>query len=229
MFGNFQYAYLVGSIFFLLVWLILFLRRKDLRKEMIIMSLLVAPMGPLSEFFYLRDYWQPELFNGWVVGLEDLIFGFTIGGIAAVLYEEVFGRKYVKRHLPKHLGWMFAVSIAGVVLMIVGNLILGFNSVYVSIFIFLVVGVTIVASRQDLLKKAIYSGFLMGILMLIFYIFFTFVFDGVIQKWWHLKNLSGILVLGAPLEELLWGFGWGFIAGPAYEFVNGLRYRKRLT
>ncbi|KKQ91174.1 MAG: hypothetical protein UT16_C0022G0002 [Candidatus Azambacteria bacterium GW2011_GWA2_39_10] len=50
--------------------------RRDLRKEMLTMSFVVAPMGPLSEFFYLRDYWQPELFNGWSIGIEDLIFGF---------------------------------------------------------------------------------------------------------------------------------------------------------
>ena len=133
MFGSFQYAYLIGNIFFALFWIILFMYRRDLRKEMLTMSFVVAPMGPLSEFFYLRDYWQPELFNGWSIGIEDLIFGFTIGGIAAVIYEVFFGKKYMKRHLPAHPKWMFRVAVFGITWMIIGSFVLGFNSIYVSI------------------------------------------------------------------------------------------------
>ena len=110
MFENFQYAYIIGNLFFLAVWIILFIYRRDLRRKMLVMSLVVAPMGPLSEIFYLRDYWQPQLFNGWLIGIEDLLFGFAIGGIAAVIYEELFGKKYMKRHLSAHPKWMFAVA-----------------------------------------------------------------------------------------------------------------------
>jgi hypothetical protein len=76
------------------------------------------------------------------------------------------------------------------------------------------------------LKDALFSGLFVGGLMFIFYLVFGTLFDGIIQKWWLLKNISGILIFGAPLEELMWGFGWGFVAGPAYEFINGLRFKK---
>ena len=226
MFANFQYAYLLGNIFFLLVWIILFICRRDLRRKILIMSLVVAPMGPLSQLFYLRDYWQPQLFNGWLIGIEDLLFGFAIGGIAAVIYEELFGKKYMKRHLSAHPKWMFGVALFGVAWMYVGSMVLSFNSIYVSIFGFLIIGASILFTRHDLLKDAFFSGLLVGALMLVFYLVFAYLFDGVIQKWWMLKNISGILILGAPLEELMWGFGWGFVAGPAYEFINGLRFKK---
>jgi len=78
MFDILQYAYLFGDLFFLFIWLILFFARKDLRKQMLIMSFVVAPMGPISEIFYLRDYWQPQLFNGWSVGVEDLLLLFQL-------------------------------------------------------------------------------------------------------------------------------------------------------
>lgn len=226
MFFDFQYAYLTGSLFFLLVWIILFLYRRDLRKEMLIMSLVVAPMGPLSQFFYLRDYWQPELFSGWVIGFEDLLFGFAIGGIAAVIYEIFFGKKYVKRHLPTHSKWMFAVALFGIIWMFVGSMVLNFNSIYVSTLGFLIIGTSILFYRHDLLKDALFSGLLVGGLMFVFYLIFSQLFDGVIQEWWKLENISGILIFSAPLEELMWGFGWGFVAGPAYEFINGLRFKK---
>ncbi len=226
MLENSQYAYLLGNLFFIIVWVALFIYRRDLRKEMLIMSLVIAPMGPISEIFYLRDYWHPELFNGWAIGIEDLIFGFAIGGIAAVIYEELFGKKHVKRHLAAHPKWMFAVAIFGIAWMFIGNMLLGFNSIYVSILGFLIIGTSILFFRHDLLKDALFSGLLVGGIMFLFYLIFGVIFDGLVQKWWLLKNISGILVFGAPLEELMWGFGWGFVAGPAYEFINGLRFKK---
>ena len=67
--ADFQYAYLLGTLGFLLIWIVLFLNRRDLRRKMLTMSLLIAPIGPFSELFYLRDYWRPQLFNGWAIGI----------------------------------------------------------------------------------------------------------------------------------------------------------------
>ena len=119
----------------------------------------------MSEFFYLRDYWHPELFTGWAIGIEDLLFGFAIGGIAAVIYEELFGKKHARRHLPAHPKWMLAVALFGITWMLVGNIVLGFNSIYVSILSFLIIGASILFFRHDLLKDALLSGLLVGILM----------------------------------------------------------------
>jgi len=190
------------------------------------MSFAVAPLGPLSEFFYLRDYWQPTLFTGWPIGLEDFLFGFFIGGIAGVIYEEIFGKKYVKRHLDTHPYWMFGVALFGLAFMVIGNIVLGFNSIYVSIAVFLIIGATMLLFRHDLLRNAFFSGLLVGALMFLFYLIFIPLFPNVIQEWWLLQNISGILLFGIPLEELAWGFGWGFFAGPAYEFVRGLKLKR---
>jgi hypothetical protein len=225
MFIDFQYAYLVGNIFFAIIWLVLFFYRKDLRKKILIMSVIIGAIGPFAEIFYLRDYWQPQTFNGWAVGIEDVLFGFFIGGIAGVIYEEIFGKKYTRRHLPDHTTWMFLSFIFLFALMYIGTIWLGVNSIYISVFGFFAVGVIPIILRHDLLKDAFASAFLMGLLMLVFYSVFTFFFDGIIQKWWLLHNISGIIILEAPLEELLWGFGWGFVAGPAYEFINGLKFK----
>lgn len=118
-------AYLTGDIIFFIIWGVLFFLRKDLRKKMLTMSLLIAPLGPLSEFFYLRDYWRPQLLFGFRIGVEDLLFAFTIGGISGVIYEELFGKKYIKRHLPAHRYWMLAFSLLGVGWMVLGNIFLG--------------------------------------------------------------------------------------------------------
>src|SRR3989344_2060512 len=207
MVDNFQYSYLIGNIFFLFIWLFLFIFRRDLRKEMLIMSFIVAPMGPISEIFYLRDYWRPEIFNGLLIGIEDLLFGFFIGGITAVIYEVFLGKKYSNKHLFARSKWLFP----GGILVIICIMFVGFM-----VFI-----------RRDILKESIYSGLLVCGLIFIFYIIFGYIFNGVIQKWWVLKNISGILIFGVPIEELMWGFGWGFVASPAYTFINGLRLKDK--
>jgi len=227
MFDNFQYASILGNLFFFLIWIFLFLNRRDLRKEILIMSLIVAPMGPLSELFYLRDYWQPEFFNSWSAIIENLFFAFTIGGVASVIYEEFFGKKYAKRHLTSHQKYMFGIALFGIIFMLTGCLILGFNSIYVSIFGFLIIGLFMIALRNDLLKNTLFSGLLVGIIMFVFYFIFGNIFNNIIQRWWLLKNISGIVIFNAPLEELLWGFSWGFVASPTYEFIVGLKLKSK--
>jgi hypothetical protein len=229
MFYNFHYAYFISILFFLFIWIILFVVRGDLRKKMLTMSFLVAPLG-FTQFFYFRDYWHPIYSLGTifgVVGVEEIIFCFLIGGITAVIYEEVFGLKYTKRHLKNHPYWMLGFFVLGVLWMLIGNIILGFNSMYISISILLLTGFLVLIFRHDLLKDAFFSGILIGILMFVFYLlFFNTMFNDIIQKWWLLKNISGILILGVPIEELMWAFSWGFFAGPAYEFITGLRLKK---
>ncbi len=47
---SYQHAYLIGNILFAVVWILLFIFRRDLRKKMLIMSLLVAPLG-FTQYF----------------------------------------------------------------------------------------------------------------------------------------------------------------------------------
>lgn len=225
---DYKYAYLLGNLFLLLpVWAVLFWLRPDKRKEMLIVSLLTGFAGPLSELWYLQDYWNPETFNGWPIGFEDYLFGFGIGGIASVAYE-VFSRRYYMRkkdHRYKWLSFLLPVSIAFLALF---NVLFfsGINSIYASIIAFLAVAAVFIFFRPDLARDALLSGLVMGLLMFLGYMFFLAVFPEAIERFWQLKNLSGVLVRGVPIEELLWAFGLGMIMGPAYEFFTGRRLKN---
>jgi hypothetical protein len=86
------YAYLVGNLIFALAWLILFLARKDLRREMLTLSFIGSIFFPLA-LIYLPDYWYPDHIGGnYLIGIEDFLFAFLIAGIGAVLYEVIFGK-----------------------------------------------------------------------------------------------------------------------------------------
>lgn len=224
---GYKTASLVGILLFLLIWLILFYHKKNVRREMVLMSFLIAPLGPISELFYFKDYWKPNyLLPLFGFGVEDLFFAFLIGGIAAVIYEELFVRKYKNTKPEKDLH-IFILVLAGLLSMLVFNLILGFNSIYVSSVTFFIIGTVILFKRRDLIRNAVFSGLLVAFIMFLFYLIYIKIFPNIITNWWQLDKISGILIFGVPLEEIIWGFAWGFIAGPFYEFWKGKKEAKK--
>lgn len=216
---------LVGVGFFFIVWIILFFHKNEFRREMLIMSLIVAPLGPISEIFYLRDYWHPDyalpLFG---FGIEDILFAFFIGGIANVAYEEFFVEKMRKTGKDKNLeaGLLCAF---GLFLLLVLTFVFDINSIYSSSVVFLMVGFLILRERHDLIQNAVFSGFIVAFVMLFFYSVYLMFYPSVIEDWWKMGNISGVLIIGAPIEEIIWGFCWGFLSGPFYEFWRGLRQK----
>ena len=69
-----QYSYLGYSLIFLLVWAIFYILRPDLRRRMLIFSLIIMPLGPLSEFWFLKDYWRRPTITGYPISIGDPIF-----------------------------------------------------------------------------------------------------------------------------------------------------------
>jgi len=52
-----QFAYLFGDLLFLIIWLVLFIYRKDLRKEMMYMGVFVGLAGALAEKYWYAVDW----------------------------------------------------------------------------------------------------------------------------------------------------------------------------
>lgn len=222
------YAVIVG--FFAFVWIILFVVRKDLRQEMLIMSLLAAPLGPVGDFFYQRDYYFLPVLNGQYWWMFSLACGFVYGGVAAVLYETFLKEHHriqrgARKKLGKHYWWFWAASLGGGFVMYLGTFILHINSMYVSLFVMFFGASWMGYQRRDLLLEALGSGFAFMTITATFYLVFQQIFPGVFESQWNTGELSGLFVMGIPLEEYAWAFMWGFIAGPAYEYVMGIRMR----
>ncbi|OGE78314.1 MAG: hypothetical protein A2751_04150 [Candidatus Doudnabacteria bacterium RIFCSPHIGHO2_01_FULL_46_14] len=195
---------------------------------MLIISTIIGIAGPLVEFWYLLDYWRPETFTGWRIGLEDFLFGFFFGGISGLIYEELFGKHHSKRHNRKHHWLWFIVPILGSAILLMNLMVsaFGINSIYAAILIFVVTSLIILYFRHDLLIVSLASGILVGVIMLLGYLVFLSLFPEAIHRWWILNNISGILIYGIPAEELMWAFGWGMVAGPMYEFFTGLKFKN---
>jgi hypothetical protein len=186
--------------------------------------------GPLSEKIYFRDYWLPGSVLPIHVGnfsfrLEDILWGFAIGGIAAVSYEIFFRERlsqfslHSKRTISS-LGMLFILYIS-----IEFFLSLGWNSIYATSFAFLVAAIPILFFRHDLFLNAIGSGMCVMLIMFVSYlILFNVVFSNtayLFSKEWLIYNTPlDHRLWNIPLTEMVWGFTWGFFAGPWYEFAT---------
>src|SRR5262245_51427094 len=105
-------SYFVYSLLFVAVWLGLFAMRPDLRRDMLLFSLVITPLGPVSDIWYLRDYWQRPTLTGYPISLEDALFAFAIGGIAFGLHKTLFRRNSVRSLAHKPEPWLLVASAA---------------------------------------------------------------------------------------------------------------------
>ncbi len=105
-----KYAWFMWSMGFLAFWCALFFLKIPLRKQMLRMSLFTAPLG-LTEPLFVPEYWNPptlfDLAQMTGFDIESLIFCFSIGGIATVLYEMAVPVRHVpmkqdEKHHPHH-------------------------------------------------------------------------------------------------------------------------------
>jgi hypothetical protein len=63
--------------------------------------------------------------------------------------------------------------------------------------------------RPDLWRKMLASGVLFFLLYFVVFVLFDQAFPGYVAAVWDLKAVSGILLWGVPLEELLFAFTFG--------------------
>ena len=224
-----EYTYLVGSLITILIWFILYYFRKDLRKEMIVMGSIVMILGLIMEaFVWTKDWWRPVTITGSLIGVEDLLFGFGIGGVSAVIYEELFKKRLVFRkktdhHHTKQLIFLLALSV------ILGNSSyfgLGYNSAISWVIAIMIPTIIMYILRPDLILDSVVTGSLLAFFGFIEAFVLNLIEPGFVYNWWLFESLSGIVILELPLEDIIWFFTAGLFVGIIYEFWQGGRLQK---
>ena len=219
-------AWLISSLMLLGIWFVIFIAKPLVRKEMFWVSLFTMPFG-LIEPLFVPEYWNPpSLFNlaaktGF--DIESLIFCFAIGGIGAVLYGVIFKIKQEKMskhemHNKRHRFHKLALIsplIAFILLYFLTNL----NPIYTGSIAMFVGGIAAILCRPNLKKKIWVGGILFLILYFFFFLFFNLVYPELVGEVWNLSAISGILILGIPLEELIFAFTFGMMWSSIYEHI----------
>ena len=228
-----RFTYLVLGLLLFVVWLSLFLFRKDIRREMLIISIAFGIGGILSEFVYLKDWWNPITITGTRIGIEDFLFGFTIGGIAGVIYKVLFKKTIKDKNILKNItkGHLFDASVILLLPIIFfgSNIFLGFNTLHASLLGYGIPILIIYYRRRDLILDSLISG--LSLLLITFLIYSTveFLSPGWVLRFWTFKNVQPIIFLNVPIDDLIWYIFTGAFIGVIYEFLQGsrlLRFKK---
>lgn len=210
------------------LWVVLFFARSDLRHKILAFSILGGIAGPISEVWYIKDYWHPLTITGWPISIEDVLFGFFVGGIGSVVYEELFGKHFAKRHKRSYPWILLTFPLITFIIFLFSRIsLIHLNSIYVSFIAFFLTTVVILYKRRDLFSDALWSGILGGIIFFVGYVVLLYFFPHMFERMWLLQNISGIRFYNIPFEELVWAFTYGLMAGPIYECYAGLAFVKQ--
>lgn len=211
------YAYLIGSLFMLCLWITFYFLRKDLRKEMIIISIISAVCGiMLSTFVWTKDWWLPPTISNLGL-LEDLIFGFATGGVITAIHSVIFKEKITQGLTRNNLGLAILIIISTVI-GVIGSLVLHLPSWFVWLLSTAVTCIVGFILRKDLAKYAVETGALCILIGLVFYLLMYLIDPTMFSTWYFHNNLTGINIYGLPIEEIIWWFTSGMLLAPAYKF-----------
>lgn len=206
----------------LLIWVALYIWRKDTRKEMWFISIIFTFAG-FSELVFVRDWWRPLTITNTIPGIESFLFSFAFAGIVAVIYEDVFRKrlriKKTTRKIEKKRNLkLFLIFLVLVILFLVGTYLIGLNTLQATLLA-LIPGILIIwYQRKDLVKDSLFTAILSLIIMVPVFIFVELITPGVVQEFWLFENVPNLVLLWVPIDDLIFYMIAGAFIGPLYEY-----------
>ncbi len=199
---------------------------------MFVVSFWTSLLG-FTEPFFVPAYWNPpslfDLAHKTGFDIESFIFSFAIGGIAVAIYEQLFATEHSRitfgeqMHSPHR--YHLAILLSAPVIFFGLYFITSLNPIYDAFIALIVGGFATWYCRPDLKKKMVTSAFLFLGLYFLYFLTLIALYPGYVEQVWNLPALSGILVFGVPLEELMFAFGVGFLWSSVYEHIAWRRIK----
>ncbi len=224
---DYRYTYLLMGLLFTAVWLYLYWKRKDERRELLTLSSMFAVFGIAADFLYVKDWWQPESIIGVIPYTgEALITAFGIIGVGAVMPEYVFRLKDGKagRIFTKHELYALVISILVIAALFYGSFyLLGTNSLIATIFALIIPTVFMLRARPDLIRVALLNGFLLVAVAVGVYATLELITPGWVDAFYLFRNTPRILLAGVPIDDVIFYFCGGVFFGTFYEWWQGIR------
>ena len=220
---TYHYVWLLWSSAFLLPWALLYASFPQHRIAMRRASVFMAAFG-LTEPLFVPEYWNPpslfELARRTGFDIESIIYSFAIGGIAAVLYNVILHKRVEvvspdDRHRWRHRWHPRALAAPFVLFPLL--YFLPWNPIYAGIAAMVGGASASLFCRPDLKSNTLLGGVLFLVLYATFLLGLKWSAPGYIEQVWNLKALSGIVISGVPIEELMFGFAFGLVWTGLYE------------
>ena len=224
-----MFTYIIGALFSIGIWCVFLMLAPESRKKMIWASLVCGPAGPISQYWHMKDYWNPTHLisiqvGTWLFGIEDYLFAFAFGGLCFGLFD-VFIRRTGREESITHDKYTYMK------LFLLGSLVLIFmyvlvvwanmNSLYASVLIFIILSLILFVKRPEYVFPAVLTALIMGMYMWMAYWSFYFrIYSNLVGQWWKEGALTGIYLAGVPVEEVVWAFTASLLIGPALRYCT---------
>lgn len=223
-----DYAYLFGGLLLMIIWSIIFLARKDLRKEMVIVGTLFSIFA-LTGGFYNGLHWSPKRifeipYLG--IGIEDFFYMFSMGGIGSVFYEFFFNKIHKKSRTKikleiRKIEILLAV-VSGFVLIIYLEIFTNIGILLTHTFGLLLIASIFAFFDKRIVKPMILNSIAFGLLVVFVEVVTGLVFPGF-REFWSGPQLIGIDFIGYPIEEFVFHAAWGAAVTCVYELYLGIK------
>lgn len=221
-----QFVYLIASFSMAPIWVYLYWSRRDLRKEILVMSMLIGVMSVVTSYYWWTlDWWRPLTITGTRVGIEDFITGFVSGGIMAAIYEVVFRRGLYRRRPEQHYPGATSIGLL-LILLMTFLLSYGTTTFWAATISMLVAATIMMCFRPDLFLSGLISGALILLISMPVYYLIMFISPHWIDQTYLWQTLSQIRITGIPIEELVFWFLAGLVFGPFYEYWKHEQLRR---
>ena len=230
---RYHYVWLLWSAAFLGLWSVLFVANRQKRRAMWYTSLVTALFG-ITEPIFVPRYWNPpslfELARRTGFDIESFIFAFAVGGIGMILYATLTRRERMPievEHRGENRHRLHRLALVGPLVLLAPGFVLPWNPIYPSLLALALGALAAVVCRPDLARNTLVGGALFLGLYAVFMLGLRWLAPGYIEAVWNLPALSGVLIYGIPLEELVFGLTFGMYWSGVYEHVtwhtSGLR------
>ncbi len=231
---NDNFIWLVWSLGFILLWLIVFIFYKKARRRMLWASVLTMPFG-LTEPIFVPEYWHPpslfDLAHRTGFDIESLIFSFGIGGLGIVLYDFIFKVNHEKmsgdeKHHARHRFHLWTL-LAPVIVFPLLYFFTDWNPIYSATLSMLVAALAALWCRPDLKIKIWVGGALFLLFYAVYFLSLGLLAPGYVEKVWTLSAISGIEIIGIPIEELVFAFTFGMLWSSYYEHLTWRKIKAK--
>jgi hypothetical protein len=207
--------YFALAAIWMFTWLIFFLFRKNERQKMLTMSLAVIPFA-FFDYYSQPSYWHPQTLFSVPVGMEGILFGFSFGGVAAIICPAVDGKG---NETVNVIDVKNVFALIPVLVISLGSYLFLNVNMMISLPVGLFTGCILIAwLKPALQRRLLYSGCFCGLLYMAI-LFAWLLFFPSAQAWWQLGIYGNVTILSVPLGEVLFGFLIGAFWGAVYEFV----------
>jgi hypothetical protein len=197
------------------------------RKKILLSAFLSVPAA-FTAVLFVPEYWEPIRIIPISVGIEDIIFSFSTGGIVWIIVSLSVGRNFsynmalstvIKRYL--------ILVVLGVSLINILNRSTKWGVMAEALIGIIIVGLILLVRFRLKSWRIAAAG---SLLFTLYYAITT----GFILKlfphmnlYWNNTNLWGISVFHVPLEEIVWAFGYGAVWPLAMAYVFDLNVSER--